>query len=110
VFVTDNGIPLPVVDASIDCLQYVSFDVDTVLRHLKKLEPKLFIGVDGIPPYALKELAHSLCKPLSLLFSLSFRLSRLPRTWKIAKILPIHKKGSENTGYQLSPHQLTGLH
>ena len=43
----------------------------------------------------LKNCYHSLNKPLSILFQKSFETSTIPNEWKLANVVPIHKKGSK---------------
>jgi hypothetical protein len=92
VFVEDNGIALPDEPLPAQQLTWVDFDENVVLSHLQKLKPKLSSGPDGLPQLVLQELGEAIATPLSYIFNLSFRKSKLPDEWKIAKIIPIHKK------------------
>ena len=42
-----------------------------------------------------KSCCNSLNRPLSLLFKLSYETSNIPNEWKLANVVPIHKKGSK---------------
>ena len=46
-----------------------------------------------IPPRILKECAHQFAPSLCLLFSQSLQNGSIPQEWKLANIIPIHKKG-----------------
>jgi hypothetical protein len=94
VYTKDNGIALPVAHVR-ECIDFVVFDSETVLKHLKGVKPKFSCGRDLVPSYALRELSESLAFPLSILYSACFELSRLPDCWKIAKIVPVHKKSAK---------------
>ena len=71
---------------SIDFLPY------TVEKTLKQLTPTTSTGPDGVPNMLLKHCATSLAVPLSHLFDTSFK-DGIPAEWKIANVLPAHKKG-----------------
>ena len=58
---------------------------------LHSLNPRKATGVDGIPARILKAFARKLSKPLADLFNLSFELGKVPSTWKLANISPVHK-------------------
>ena len=50
-------------------------------------------GPDEIPPRILKECAHQIAPSLCLLFNQSLQHGSIPKEWKLANIIPIHKKG-----------------
>ena len=52
-------------------------------------------GPNSIPVYILKILKHFFSSWLSKIINLSFEISIFPDILKIAKIIPIHKKGSK---------------
>ena len=45
----------------------------------------------------LKRCGDSICKPLELIFKTCLRNCRFPLEWKKANVVPIHKKGDEQT-------------
>ena len=45
----------------------------------------------------LKRCGDSICKPLELIFKTCLRNGRFPLEWKKANVVPIHKKGDEQT-------------
>ena len=51
---------------------------------------------DGISAHVLKACASQLALPLSRRFSLCFRSGIQPSSWKVVKVVPIHKKKSRS--------------
>ena len=60
-------------------------------------------GPDKVPSRVLKECAEVLAPPFSKLFSLCFRCGIQPSGWKIANVVPVHKKKArcETKNYRL---------
>ncbi len=50
-------------------------------------------GPDEISHRMLKETAHTICRPLSLLFNRSLHDGVYPDKWKHANVMPLFKKG-----------------
>ena len=67
------------------------------------------MGPDGIHGKILKNCAKSLSCPLSILFSQSYYSSKLPEDWKMANVVPVHKKGSKSNVENYRPISLTSL-
>ena len=65
-------------------------------RKLKRLDPSKATGPDGIPARVLQQCASTLSLPLSRLFSPCFRYGVQPSMWKIANVVPIHKRHSRS--------------
>ena len=77
-----------------DCnLSELILSPDDVLAALLSLDTNKATGPDEIPPRLLKECAHQIAPSLCLLFNQSLRHGSLPEEWKLANIIPIHKKG-----------------
>ena len=66
-------------------------------------------GPDKIHGKVLKECAVSLAYPLSIIFNTCFRTGQLPLEWKIANVVPIHKKGNKSNVENYRPISLTSL-
>ncbi len=49
-------------------------------------------GPDGIPARSLKETAKQIAPSLWMLFNKSLRIGHVPDDWKLANVVPIHKK------------------
>ena len=80
-----------------------------VRTKLRSLKPDIASGLDGIHPYLLRELANSLCHPLSILFTKSLEEMNAHYTWKEGHIKPLHKKGSNGEPGNYRPISLTFL-
>ena len=59
-------------------------------------------GPDGLRPKMLKQLEPAICFPMLQLFKASIEQNTVPRIWKCANVIPIHKKGdkSDPTNYR----------
>jgi len=87
----------------------IHFREPTVRRHLSRLEVAKATGPDGIPARVLKECATELAGPLTRLFSLCFRLGIQPTLWKVANVVPIHKKASRSAMKNYRPVSLLSI-
>jgi len=109
VFTTDDGS-----DAKIErraeesCnLSNVSFIPADVFVILKRLKPSTSTGPDGLPNVLLKNCAATLSVPLSHICDTSFKDNCLPASWKLAHVIPIHKKGGTSDPNNFRPISLT---
>jgi len=109
VFTIDNGIipdfPSKVADGTE--LNNIDFNFSIVFKHLTQLKAKSSRGPDGLTAMFIKNLAPSLCIPLSILFSTSFNAADLPDIWKMANVTPIFKKGQTCDPSNYRPISLT---
>ncbi|GAB0182372.1 mitochondrial enolase superfamily member 1 [Grus japonensis] len=51
------------------------------------------MGLDGIHPRVLRELAEELAKPPSIIYQQSWLTGEVPDDWRLANVTPIYKKG-----------------
>ena len=107
VFTVDDGKDPNFKDRTSELLEKISFTPDVVLSVLKGLKSSCSSGPDGIPNIILKRCAHGLVAPLCHIFDMSLKMRRLPTTWKIACISPIHKKGPTSCPSNYRPISLT---
>ena len=49
-------------------------------------------GHDQISAQAVKESAEILCQPFSCLVNFLFETGKVPSSWKLGEIVPVHKK------------------
>ena len=70
----------------------ISTTPEEIFKILSGLNISKASGPDGISNRVLRECSSSLAEPLSRLFNLSFSLGVFPSSWKIANVVPTHKK------------------
>ena len=111
VFTKENltNIPhmIPVYDGP--ALEDVEITPGMVESKLKELNPSKSPGPDQVHPRVLKELASTVCGPLSHIFRKSLDSGRLPKPWKEANVSPIFKKGSRREPGNYRPISLTSI-
>ena len=74
-----------------------------VQRELKKLKRQKAQGMDELPPGLLKDCRQHIFQPLGYILNLSIRCNKVPSLWKVAKVVPIHKKGPHNNSENYRP-------
>ncbi|KAK6037864.1 hypothetical protein COOONC_24631, partial [Cooperia oncophora] len=89
-----------------DSLTEVFFDPYAVSMILKKLHPSTSEPYDGIPQIVYKKCHFSLCKPLAMMFNLSFLTGDVPQLWKDVIITPIQKSPKLSTLSNFRPISL----
>ncbi|KFP83998.1 hypothetical protein N311_11027, partial [Apaloderma vittatum] len=67
------------------------------------------MGLDGVPPRVLRELAGVFTKPLSIIYQQSWQTGEVPADWKSANITPIYKKRWKDDPGNYRPVSLTSL-
>ena len=92
-----------------DFFSNLIFSRDNVFWLLKKINSNKAPGPDGIHGKVLKNCAQSLAYPLSILFNLSFSTGCIPPDWKLALVVPVHKKGDKSSVENYRPISLTSL-
>ena len=64
------------------------------------------VGLDGIHPRVLRELADMIAKPLSII-QCSWPTSKVSEDWRLASVTPIYKKGCKEDLGNYRPVSLT---
>ena len=67
-----------------------------VLDIIKSINVNKATGPDGVSPTMLREAGLSIVKPLTKLINLSLRTAIFPDSWKLAHVLPLHKKNDKS--------------
>ena len=94
VFVEDNGCMEFLTQRKTEKFPFISFNHTVVEHFLGKIKPSFSLGPDGLCAFFMKKLKHVLCIPLSSIFEVSYRTSKIPSCWAKAFVLPILKKGN----------------
>ena len=81
-------------------------DVRKLLQNLNSNKAQ---GPDGIHGMVLKKCAFSIAYPLSLIYNTSYKTGIIPDEWKLAHVVPVHKKGSKALVENYRPISLTCL-
>ena len=76
---------------------------------LRNLDNNKAHGPDEIPARLLTETAYQIAPSLCLLFNKSLKCGIVPREWKIANVVPIHKKGDKDHVENYRPISLPSL-
>ena len=85
----------------------INISTETIVKNLKALNANKSVGPDGLHAVLLKELASQVAGPLKALFDMTLAKGKLPSDWKMANIIPIFKKGSQNIAENYRPISLT---
>ena len=65
---------------------------NTSPSEVKNVKTNKATGHDQIPAQAVKEPAEILCQPFSCLVNFLFEMGKVPSSWKLGEIVPLHKK------------------
>ena len=87
----------------------VRFRETTVERTLRQLNPTKATGPDGIPARVLKACSAELARPLSKLFTCCLRSGIQPQQWKVANVVPVHKRKSKSSPSNYRPVSLLSI-
>ncbi len=109
VYVQDNGMS-PIFQSRSDVnLQNPVVSISDVKKSLAAASSSYSCDPDGCPPVLLKKLPE-LCSPLCDLYNMSLQQGSVPRSWKVANIIPIYKgKGSLLDPKNYRPISLTNV-
>ena len=97
------------IDFSNDAVNDIDFNFRRIRTLLNKINVSKAIGPDGIHGMVLKHCAGSIAYPLSLIFKTSYNTGQVPDEWKLANVVPVHKKGSKASVENYRPISLTCL-
>lgn len=91
------------------CRVDMSWDYITpaeITKIVSKMEDKRSSGWDEIPISVFKQNLDLLAKPLATFYNKCYKQGIFPEQLKIAKVLPVHKKGSKNDSGNYRPISL----
>ena len=67
------------------------------------------MGLDGIHPRVLRELAEALAKPLSIIYQQSWLTGEVPEDWRLDSVMVIYKKSRKGYLGNYRPVSLTSV-
>ena len=109
-FSDESTYDIPIDDCNLNNQLFnIQFDHMEICKLLRQINPNKAHGPDGIHGMILKKCAATLSYPLSTLFRASYNSGQIPNDWKLANVVPIHKKGSKNSVENYRPISLTSL-
>ena len=82
---------------------------EEILNQIRILNGNKSCEPDGISPKFIKIANNSLDKPLTRLFNLSVSLGKVPKLWKQANVIPLHKKESKHIVGNYHPVSLLSI-
>ena len=97
------------IDFTNDSGNEIDLSVARVKSVLASLEINKAQGPDAINGAILKNCSKSLSYPLHKLFNLAYNTGYLPSEWKLANVVPIHKKDDKSKVVNYRPISLTSL-
>ena len=71
-------------------------DSSVIINIVRNLKCSKACGHDGLNSYVLKKIIHFIVDPLCHIFNLSLSSSIFPQPLKLAKVIPVFKKGDSN--------------
>jgi hypothetical protein len=86
---------IPSADISpINSLSQFRVKLSKIRLALKNLDPLKSVGDDNISPRVLRECYNELAGPICSLFRKITLSGKYPEKWKLARVTPVHKKGT----------------
>lgn len=80
---------------NINSINITSVTHDEVIKSIKKLKPKMTMGLDSVPAFLIRDCSAVFALPLTIIFNLIFKTSYFPDKWKTSRICPVFKKGDK---------------
>ena len=96
-------------DYSNDSVNDIEFSTSRIRKILNDIDVNKAAGPDGIHGKVLKNCRDSIAYPLSCLFRISYNTGHIPAEWKLANVVPVHKKGPKTSVENYRPISLTSL-
>ena len=107
VFTDDDGRQPPTNPCTAQQSSRIKIEPKGVLKQLQSLDRTKGAGPDGLSSALLKFLANFIYKPLSLIYQYSLDTGAAPDDWKLANVIPIHKKSSRSNPLNYRPISMT---
>lgn len=82
-------------------------EMEEILEVLDNLKPSKTTGPDSLNSFIIKQASSYIASPLHFLFNLSIDKGIFPDSLKVARVVPIHKKGNTSDCSNYRPISLT---
>ena len=93
----DTGSVLPILPPkTTTTIADINISDEGILSIIRSLDPNKAHGCDEISVRMIKLSDYALVYPLKLIFSNSIRTGVFPNIWKLANVVPVHKKDKKN--------------
>ncbi|XP_032219552.1 uncharacterized protein LOC116602297 [Nematostella vectensis] len=86
----EQFLPLQAPPAYAEDSTVLTVSESTVLSALAKLNPRKAASPDSIPNWILRDYAEILVQPITAILNCSFRDQRLPPSWRLTDVVPVH--------------------
>ena len=103
---TDSTLPPNINRTTEALINRVSFSEEDILTHIQALNVNKAHCCDDISTRMLKICDMSVTKPLNIIFKNCITAGYFPKAWKMANLIPIHKKKCKNTAGNYRPVSL----
>ena len=97
------------IDFSNDSVNDIDFSMNKIRKILKTINVNKAVGPDGIHGKVLKNCQEGIVYPLSYIFKVSYNMGQIPAEWKLANVVPVHKKGPKTSVENYRPISLISL-
>ena len=97
------------IDYTNDQVNDIDFSTSRVRKLLKDINVGKTAGPDRINGKVLKYCREGIAYPLSCIFKISYNSGQIPPDWKLANVVPVHKKGPKTSVENYRPISLTSL-
>ena len=89
-------LPPPLVKTTTLSIDRITFSESDIIKHIRKLNPNKAHGHDEIPVRLIKMFDKSIAKPLFIIYKNCIKHKYFPKKWKMANVIPVHKKNEKN--------------
>ena len=111
VFTKETTSEMPIfADSSLGkSLEFFDINIEMVEKYIKKLNASKSQWPDNLHPKLLLETFDEIKVPLTEIFRKSLQEGQVPTDWKLANIIPLHKRGSKSSPEKYRPISLTSV-
>ena len=79
-----------------NCFKFTSVNQKQVKKLLRGMSSSKAMGIDEISARLLRDGAVEISKPITHIINLSISSGKVPSEFKVARVVPLHKKKSKN--------------